>query len=113
MPEKPSERPFVDAAICIVWDNECCYYWLSTRRKESHPDAIKLLIVEAMKHARKLGLNFDADDANTSGVRGYLEQYLECRMRRSATYSLKPQDGLNCMKLIVLKSIRSRGLDRP
>jgi hypothetical protein len=66
-PEPPSERRAVDAAICLVWDNECCYYWLSTRHKEAHPDAIKLLVAEAMNHASKLGLIFDADDANTSG----------------------------------------------
>jgi hypothetical protein len=65
--EQPSERPVIDAASCIIWDTERCYYWLSTRRKESHPDAIKLLIVEAMNHASKLGVVFDADDANTSG----------------------------------------------
>jgi len=57
----------IDAAICLVWDNERSYYWLSTHSKDSQPDAIKLLIVEAMKHASKLGLIFDADDASTPG----------------------------------------------
>jgi hypothetical protein len=65
---QPSEQPVIEAAICIVWDNECCYYWLSTHRKEAHPDAIKLLIVEAMTHARKLGLIFDADGTDTPGT---------------------------------------------
>ena len=36
--------PAIDAAICIVWDKERCYYWLSTRRMDSHPDAIKFLL---------------------------------------------------------------------
>jgi hypothetical protein len=67
-PEGSSERPLIDAAICVVWDNERCYYWLSTRRRESHPDAIKLLIVTAMKHAYRLGLSFDADGVNTPGI---------------------------------------------
>jgi hypothetical protein len=66
--ERFSEQPVIDAAICIVWDNERCYYWLSTRRKDSHPDAIKLLIVSAMKHTQRLGLVFDADGVNTPGT---------------------------------------------
>ena len=41
---------------------------MSTRRKESHPNAIKLLIVAAMKHASKLGLIFDADGVTTPGT---------------------------------------------
>jgi hypothetical protein len=68
VPEHSSDPPVLDAAICIVWDKERCYYWLSTRRKESHPDAIKLLIAAAMKHARKLGLIFDADGVTTPGT---------------------------------------------
>ena len=32
--ERPLEQPVIDAAICIVWDDERCYYWLSTRRSE-------------------------------------------------------------------------------
>jgi hypothetical protein len=67
-PEPSCEQATLDAAICIVWDKERCYYWLSTHRKESHPDAIKLLIVTAMKHASTLGLTFDADGANTPGA---------------------------------------------
>jgi hypothetical protein len=66
--ERISEQPAIDAAICIVWDNDRCYYWLSTRRKDSYPDAIKLLIVTAMMHARRLGLVFDADGVNTPGT---------------------------------------------
>jgi hypothetical protein len=68
VPEHSSDTPVLDAAICIVWDEERCFYWLSTRRKESHPDAIKLLIAAAMKHARKLGLIFDADGVTTPGT---------------------------------------------
>ena len=66
-PEHTFEQSAIDAAICLVWDDERCYYWLSTHRKKSHPDAVKLLIVEAMKHASKLGLIFDADDVSTPG----------------------------------------------
>jgi hypothetical protein len=69
IPNGSAEQSVIDAAICIVWDDERCYYWLSTRRKESHPDAIKLLIVAAMKHASNLGLIFDADGVNTPGAR--------------------------------------------
>jgi hypothetical protein len=62
------EQPTIDAAICIVWDDKRCYYWLSSRHNESHPDAIKLLIATAMEHAKMLGLTFDADGANTPGA---------------------------------------------
>jgi hypothetical protein len=65
--QKSVYEQLVEAAICIVWDSERCYYWLSTRRNNSHPDAIKLLIYSAMKHAHKLRLVFDADGANTLG----------------------------------------------
>jgi hypothetical protein len=68
VPEHSSDTPVLDAAICIVWDEQRCFYWLSTRRKESHPDAIKLLIAAAMKHARELGLIFDADGVTTPGT---------------------------------------------
>jgi hypothetical protein len=71
--EQSPERAIIDAAICIVWDNERCYYWLSTRRNESHPDAIKLLIVTAMKHAENLGLLFDADGVDTPGTQRLFE----------------------------------------
>ena len=61
-------QPEIDAAICVVWDKERCYYWLSTRCNDSHPDAIKLLIKEAMMHSARLGLIFDADGVNTQGA---------------------------------------------
>jgi hypothetical protein len=62
------ESTIIDAAICVVWDSDRYYYWLSTRRKQSHPDAIKLLITTAMRHANILGLVFDADGINTPGT---------------------------------------------
>jgi hypothetical protein len=66
-----------DAAVACVWDEERYYYWLSTRRHAAtddshrphpHPDAIKLLIVKAMSHAKQLGLTFDADGVTTPGT---------------------------------------------
>jgi hypothetical protein len=66
-PDQSFKQPVIDAAICIVWDSERCYYWLSTRRKGAHPDSVKLLIVIAMKHAEELGLIFDVYCPDTSG----------------------------------------------
>jgi hypothetical protein len=63
-----SDQPVLNAAVCIVWDKERCYYWLSTRRKGCHPDTIKLLITMAMKQATELGLIFDADCHSTPGT---------------------------------------------
>jgi hypothetical protein len=65
-----------DAAIVYVWDNERCYYWLSTHRIASaddsnakpHPDATKLLAVRAMEDAQAMNLIFDADGVATPGA---------------------------------------------
>jgi len=59
--------PLLEAAIACAWDERRYYYWLSTRRGESHPNAIKLLIVNAMAHAQSLGLIFDTDGCWGSG----------------------------------------------
>jgi hypothetical protein len=65
-----------DAAIVYVWDDERCYYWLSTRQSpladgtsaKPHPDAIKFLVVRAMEDAQEMNLIFDADGVTTSGT---------------------------------------------
>lgn len=72
--DSKSGSPY-DAAIACAWDQKRYYLWLTTRRRISsdrsddkpHPDAIKLLIVKAMKHAQNLGLIFDADGVTTQG----------------------------------------------
>ncbi len=64
---KASAGP-LDAAIACAWDRVRSYYWMSTRRpRDSHPDAIKLLLLDAMAHARSLGLVFDTDGCSTPG----------------------------------------------
>lgn len=65
-----------DAAIVYIWDDRRCYYWLSTHRvapaqeagRKPHPDAVKLLLVNAMEHAQSMGLVFDADGVVTPGA---------------------------------------------
>ncbi|WP_109487595.1 hypothetical protein [Occallatibacter savannae] len=66
-------RPTLDAAIVYIWDDRRCYYWLSTHRvagagSKPHPDAVKLLLVNAMEHAQSMGLVFDADGVVTPGA---------------------------------------------
>jgi len=69
-----SRLPF-DAAIVYIWDDRRCYYWLSTHRiaggddplGKPHPDAVKLLLVNAMEHAQAMNLVFDADGVVTPG----------------------------------------------
>ncbi len=64
-----------DAAIACARDKGRYYYWMSTRRrhlccsqqKPPHPDAIKLLVMNAMHHAQSLGLIFDADGVTSPG----------------------------------------------
>ena len=66
----------LDAAIACVWDHERYYYFMSTRKRscsgypdwKPNADAIKLLIVHAMQHARSLGLIFDADGVTEPGT---------------------------------------------
>ncbi len=66
----------LDAAIACVWDKERYYYFMSTRRTgctanpecKPNADAVKLLIVHAMQHARDMGLTFDADGVTTDGA---------------------------------------------
>jgi hypothetical protein len=72
-----SALPEVDAAICIVWDSERCYYWPSTHRYKCHPDAVKFLIATAMKHAAKLELVFDVDGCNTPGTKNLFKTILK------------------------------------
>jgi hypothetical protein len=72
----PGQDVPLDAAIACAWDNDRYYFWMATRRYHSddsrearpHADAIKLLIVKAMAHARELGLTFDADGVNNPGA---------------------------------------------
>ena len=73
-PDDPD--PPLDAAIACAWDDERYYLWMLTRRcystdsphKKPHGDATKLLIAEAISHAREMGLTFDADGVTTPGT---------------------------------------------
>jgi len=73
-PEDPD--PPLDAAIACAWDDERYYLWMLTRRrystdsphKKPHGDATKLLIAEAINHAREMRLTFDADGVTTPGT---------------------------------------------
>ncbi len=108
-----------DAAIVYVWDNDRCYYWLSTHRMPSadlskakpHPDATKLLAVSAMEHAQAMNLIFDADGVATAGAQNFYRNmfglreehhrdvfqretlferfYQRCRQRKGATLKMK------------------------
>ena len=67
------DEDIFDAAIACAWDNERYYLWMLTRRRDAspgekpHPDAVKLLVVKAMEHARSLGLIFDSDGVGSAG----------------------------------------------
>ena len=108
VPERSSEQPVIDAAICVVWDNERCYYWLSTRRKDSHPDAIKLLIVTAMKHARRLGLVFDADGVNTPGTQRLFKTIFRIPIEETRHIFIRTSRLFKLYEISVIKSISSR-----
>jgi hypothetical protein len=76
-----------DAAIVYVWDNNRCYYWLSTSAIPSadnsytkpHPDATKLLAVRAMEDAQAMNLIFDADGVTTPGTENLYRNMLGLR----------------------------------
>jgi hypothetical protein len=65
-----------DAAVAYVWDRSRCYYWLAANRIASaddcspkpQPDAIKVLAVLAMQHARDMKIVFDVDGVTTPGT---------------------------------------------
>jgi hypothetical protein len=79
-----------DAAIVYVWDNNRCYYWLSTHRIASaddpsakpHPDATKLLVVRAMEDAQAMNLIFDADGVATPGAENFYRNMFGLRMEQ-------------------------------
>jgi hypothetical protein len=82
-PVANSEEDILDAAIACVWDNERYYLWMLTRRRgaspggKPHPDAVKLLVVKAMEHARSLGLIFDADGVGSEGSGRFYDKILK------------------------------------
>jgi hypothetical protein len=73
-----------DAAIAYTWDNDRCYYWLSTHRIASadnsdakpHPDATKFLVVRAMEAAQAMNLIFDVDGVATPGAENFYRNML-------------------------------------
>ncbi len=79
-----------DAAIVYIWDNDRCYYWLSTHRIASaddpnakpHPDATKLLVVRAMEDAQAMNLIFDADGVATPGAENFYRNMFGLRMEQ-------------------------------
>jgi hypothetical protein len=77
------EEVILDAAIACAWDNERYYLWRLTRRRDTsldgkpHPDAVKLLVVKAMEHARSLGLIFDSDGVGSAGSDQFYDKILK------------------------------------
>ena len=54
---KPSGE--VVAGVFTVWDRHREYYFISTRKKDSHNGAVSLLIWNSIQHAIKIGVTFD------------------------------------------------------
>jgi hypothetical protein len=77
------EEDILEAAVACAWDSERYYLWRLTRRRDAgpggkpHPDAVKLLVVKAMKHARSLGLIFDSDGVGSAGSGEFYEKILK------------------------------------
>jgi hypothetical protein len=63
---KTASGPY-DAALALALDDRRLFYWLSTRRFDSHSDAVKLLAMKAMHMAQSRGLIFDVDGTETEG----------------------------------------------
>jgi hypothetical protein len=70
---RPSQSADYDAAIACTWDDERYYYWMSSNspsnvsRRKPHKDAVKVLVLDAMLHAKSLGLIFDTDGIGSPG----------------------------------------------
>jgi hypothetical protein len=92
----------LDAAIACAWDSERYYYFMSTRKRTSggdpeckpHADAVKLLMVHAMAHARSLGLVFDADGVTEPGTEKLYRDILKIP-ELEHRYVLKRDGGLH------------------
>lgn len=64
-----------DAAIACTWANGRYYYWMASHPPnvpslsggKPHKDAVKILILDAMRHAQSLGLIFDTDGVASVG----------------------------------------------
>ena len=76
-----------EAAIACTWDDDAYYYWMSSHSPNSsrlsgskpHKDAVKVLILDAMRHARSLGLVFDTDGTGSSGGEHLFRDILKLR----------------------------------
>ena len=61
----------IDAALASLWDNDTCYYWMSTRRiategeSKANQGALKLVLWSAIQDAAARGLAFDFDGVGT------------------------------------------------
>lgn len=103
-----SSNTLYDAAIVYIWDDRRCYYWLSTHRvpskqenvRKPHPDAVKLLLVNAMEHAQSMGLVFDADGVVTPGADHLYRTILGFRIEERRDVFLR----LNTLERIYQKS---------
>ena len=64
------------AMVFVVWDDDVMYYLLSTRAPDINDrGAVSFLIWSAMKHAHKLGVQFDFDGVSTSGNARFLSGF--------------------------------------
>ncbi len=81
---RPAASADYDAAIACTWDSDRYYYWMSSHRPhinecKPHKDAGKVLVLDAMRHARSLGLIFDTDGAGSTGSEHLYRDILKLR----------------------------------
>lgn len=72
----------LQAAIAVVWDDSAAYYFLSSRRVDSHGGAISLLVWSAMRLARERQVIFDFDGISTEGILAFLSGFGGTLVRR-------------------------------
>jgi hypothetical protein len=90
-----------DAAIACTWDDDSYYYWMSSHGPSApcagsgrpQKDAVKVLILDAMRHAKALGLAFDTDGTASVGAEHLYRDILKLR-RTEIRHVFKRTSGL-------------------
>jgi hypothetical protein len=69
-------RGDIHAQTFFIWDDHCCYYFLSSRNTAiAHAGAVSALVWAGMQHAHSLGLTFDFDGVTSQPRYQFLVEF--------------------------------------
>jgi hypothetical protein len=71
------------AAIFVIWDDQYCYYLLSTRDERiARNGAVSLLLWEALQFAGRMNRGFDFDGFGSHGAANFVRHFGACLVPR-------------------------------